>query len=503
MLPKGAPALALIFLLSACTAGNHNIDFASMSTSDFNGTWTGVVECVTDGKRFDRGIEVSVISGQSRLYNFGDTQTDVYGKIDGRGVVRWEGEYTVDGWTGQAIPWSAIGEWNREEFHFWSWREPRLCAGTLALDLNRVPGHKARALRYRSYDPGDYAALFSGNWQTKAHTNKARLYYGEKSGKRPLVVLIPGLEGPNGAAHFFQTMPRSIAQAGGATLYVLHKPSIGVPGRVIDTFMAIRKAVLDPRIDPERVYLVGVGGGGLQALHMAMKPIHEELNQRVFKVAGMVLAYPTCRTQFESADIVPIPTLMLTGALDTVAPPEHCDSFIREVHGEAFIKRIEFQNAGHDWLYGKAWKTETRNSPISCGREFVDRDGYWSTAENKISSQSQDYYRYTEKVRARCEKPVLTTFGRVESAYDTTVRYVLAMIKQREVNCVVDSLIGEANKQGRRNSENLRVTREMTAAGLEELLQNDSADSYDSPDILVQDIYRAMRKTELTPDCIF
>ncbi len=297
-------------------------------------------------------------------------------------------------------------------------------------DLENIPGLKARSLRTKTYDPEDYAPIYRKDWKINAHTVRAKLFYGGATDRQPLVVLMAGFKGPGGAANFFQTMPKLIAEAGGATLIVRHKLSIDIPGRVVDTFMAIQKAVENPVIDPERVYLVGLSSGGMQGLHMMIRPIHDALNPGAFKLAGMVLAYPSCRAQFEDTDVLPVPTLILTGARDKETPPDQCDDFIGEANGAAFMTHIQFPNAGHSWMFSKPVRTYTEGSWAPCGRLFVDKDGYWYSVNNTISSKDLGFYGYIEKTEATCKEQIQLTSGRVDEAYEQTVQHILEMIRK-------------------------------------------------------------------------
>jgi dienelactone hydrolase len=244
-------------------------------------------------------------------------------------------------------------------------------------------------------------------------------------------VLLHGFDGQGGATDFFRTIPTKIADAGGASLVITHKLSIDIPGRVVDTFMAINEAVKNPIVDANRVYIVGLSAGGMQASHMMIRPIHSELNTANFTLAGMVLAYPNCRGKFEQTDVLPIPTLLLTGAYDNDTPGDQCIDFIKEANGSAFMRHIQFPDAGHSWMFSKRARTSSDRSWSPCGRLHIDKEGYWHWYGSNKSTTSKDlgFYAWVEKTGDICAGNVVSKRGRVESAYQKTVEHILEMIR--------------------------------------------------------------------------
>jgi dienelactone hydrolase len=421
---------AFSFFLASCTSVGRDIDFDKLSTKDFDGAWQGTIVCKGTGGKLSRSLEVTIKDGQAKLSHLGNWGTHDISTITANGVVSWNGTY--DNHQGNKNkPWSARGYWDREVLYIRATRGPRRCNGPLRTGTENIPGLKSRTVRFTSYDPEDYAPIYRKDWKINEHKLRAKLFYKDSDSPLPLVVLLHGFGGQGGATHFFRTIPIKIAEAGGASLTITHKLSIDIPGRVVDTFMAINEAVKNPIVDPNRIYIVGLSAGGMQGLHMMIRPIHKELNTANFTLAGMVLAYPNCRAKFEETDVLPIPTLLLTGAHDNDTPGDQCIDFIKEADGYAFMKHIRFPDAGHSWMFSKRAQTSSGKSWSPCGRLHIDKEGYWHWygSNETTSSKELGFYGWLEKTDGICPGHVVSKRGRVNDAYDKTVEHILDMIR--------------------------------------------------------------------------
>lgn len=416
------------FLLASCAGVERNIDFSKISPEDYNGFWQGQTDCGSDAP-WHPNVEITIENGQAKLAHFGNWGNFEVSPVNEEGIIKWSGSY--DNRQGSINPWSATAYWDRDVIHFRGARGRKFCTATLGGDGDKIPGLKARALRYVNYDPGDYAPVFQNNWKTKPRKRRAKLFYKNSDSPMPLVVLLHGFSGQGGARHFFNTIPIKIAEEGGASLVIRHRLSTDIPGRVVDTFMAINEAVKNPFIDPDRIYVFGVSAGGMQGLHMMHRPIHDALNDGNFKLAGLVLAYPNCRGKFESPEILPIPTLILTGDQDRFTPGSQCTDHIDEVGGASFMRQIHFANAGHSWMFSKNASTDSYRSWAPCGRLHIDAEGYWHWFGDNQSTSSRDlgFYDWLDKTDGLCAGPTTSKSGRVDEAYDRTIEYILEMVR--------------------------------------------------------------------------
>lgn len=62
-------------------SGNSDFDYAAAKSSDFNGIWSGVVECSKSPDKYPQ-VKVEIRDGTGYLMNFGDKGSVVSGDLD-------------------------------------------------------------------------------------------------------------------------------------------------------------------------------------------------------------------------------------------------------------------------------------------------------------------------------------------------------------------------------------------------------------------------------------
>ncbi len=426
-------SIILAFVISACqTAVERQTSVQSRPISTYTGYWQGGITCKLSGyDDLPRHLEVEVKDGEAQLSHLGNWGTSATTTIDSQGVASWSGTY--DNHHGEKFKkYTVKGYWDGTNFHISARRGPWRCNGSITMDTDNIPGLSARPLRFKTFDPGDYGPVMSGSGQImKEHTLRGKLFYDQDTpDPKPLVVLMHGFGGIGGAKAFFVEMPKRIAEVGGATLVIRHKLSIDIPGRTVDTFKGIEAAVKKfDFIDPDRIYLVGLSAGGMSALNMAQHAIYDRLNEGSYSIAGMVLAYPSCRVKFVENDVLPIPVTILAGAKDKETPASDCASYIEEVGGQNFITLTLFPNAGHSWAFSHGLRTSQRKSWAGCGRLVVHPNGQWSNEAGTLHTKDMTFYEWIDRMQNTCRKEILHTYGRDQEAYDATIKAVLNMLR--------------------------------------------------------------------------
>jgi dienelactone hydrolase len=98
-----------------------------------------------------------------------------------------------------------------------------------------------------------------------------------------------------------------------------------------DAYGALNRLSGDPRIDPERIGLVGFSKGGIAALYSAFATSRRTLAAADYGFAAHVAYYPWCGVEFYDLETTGAPVLIEAGAEDKVAPPELCRDLAEKI----------------------------------------------------------------------------------------------------------------------------------------------------------------------------
>ncbi|MBB5425932.1 dienelactone hydrolase [Paraburkholderia sp. JPY158] len=131
----------------------------------------------------------------------------------------------------------------------------------------------------------------------------------------------------------------------------------GQLGRLVqleDAYRALDLLQKHPRIDPERVILMGESRGGQPALYADLKrfqQLHGSSSGKGF--VGYIAFYPNCNTTYRADDdFDDKPVLVFHGTADDYAPVASCRAYVERLRAKGKdIKFIEYSGAQHmfDW----------------------------------------------------------------------------------------------------------------------------------------------------------
>lgn len=111
--------------------------------------------------------------------------------------------------------------------------------------------------------------------------------------------------------------------------------------RIADAYGALRILATHPRIDPERIILMGFSHGGIVTLAAATRWARERFappGAPAFR--GFIAFYPFCNVEVPGMTALAGPLRVHSGALDDWTPASHCVSLVRgmrEAGGDAEI----------------------------------------------------------------------------------------------------------------------------------------------------------------------
>jgi dienelactone hydrolase len=115
-----------------------------------------------------------------------------------------------------------------------------------------------------------------------------------------------------------------------------------------DAYAALRLLLTHPRIDPDRIVLMGFSRGGTVSLVAALEPMRRRALPDGARFAAHVALYPGCTTRYLAGETSGAPVLMLLGGADDQAPPGPCRRWAEwfRTKGTA-VHLVEYPNARH------------------------------------------------------------------------------------------------------------------------------------------------------------
>lgn len=125
---------------------------------------------------------------------------------------------------------------------------------------------------------------------------------------------------------------------------------LGRLAMIVDAYRALEKLEKHPRIDPEKIALMGFSRGGQASLYAALKRFHRmhgPASGREF--AGYLVFYGNCGTIFRADDEVsPKPIRLFHGAADNYVPVGPCRDYVQRLKSKgADVLLTEYAGAHH------------------------------------------------------------------------------------------------------------------------------------------------------------
>ena len=149
--------------------------------------------------------------------------------------------------------------------------------------------------------------FLTGDAEAKATTCRASCGSPAATGRLPVVVLMHGSGGmgPNiemWAREFNAIGIATFAIDGftgrGLTQTSTNQALLGRLNFILDIYRGLDVLAKHPRVDPQRIVLMGFSRGGQAALYASLKRFHQLWNKSGVEFAGYIPFYPDCATSF-------------------------------------------------------------------------------------------------------------------------------------------------------------------------------------------------------------
>jgi dienelactone hydrolase len=192
----------------------------------------------------------------------------------------------------------------------------------------------------------------------KPTTLGGELSIAQGTGRLPVVILMHGSGGAGGNIGYWQRQLHGI----GISTFVIdgltgrgfagvgaNQASLGRLNFTLDMYRALGVLAKHPRVDPERIALMGFSRGGQGVLYASVQRFHRLWNESGVEPAAYVAFYPDCATTYrDDTALVPKPVRIFHGTPDSYNPIRTCKAFLARLkEAKADVELTEYPKAEH------------------------------------------------------------------------------------------------------------------------------------------------------------
>jgi dienelactone hydrolase len=244
-----------------------------------------------------------------------------------------------------------------------------LCAGILpaAMEANAQSIPKDVASRVEIYAIPSLTIsdqqFLNGDANGKAVTVAGELRIAQGAGRLPVVVL---MHGSSGVGATMDPWVRSINAIGISTFVIdgfsgrgltAVGPNQGLLGRlnfILDIYRSLDILAKHPRVDPERIVLMGFSRGGQAALYASLDRFHKLWNKSGAQFAAYIPFYPDCSTTYATdTEVAARPIRIFHGTPDDYNPVASCKAYLgRLQEARRDVALTEYPDSAHGFDSG-------------------------------------------------------------------------------------------------------------------------------------------------------
>jgi dienelactone hydrolase len=205
--------------------------------------------------------------------------------------------------------------------------------------------------------------FLAGDTNGKAVTVAGEFRVAQGTGRLPVVVLMHGSSGVGAATeawvHSFNAMGISTFVIDGFTgrgLTVVG-PNQALLGRlnlILDIYRSLDILAKHPRVDPERIVLMGFSRGGQAALYASLDRFNKTWNKSGAQFAGYIPFYPDCSTSYVTdTEVAARPIRIFHGTPDDYNPVASCKAYVARLQeAKRDVALTEYPDSAHGFDAG-------------------------------------------------------------------------------------------------------------------------------------------------------
>lgn len=245
--------------------------------------------------------------------------------------------------------------------------------------------------------------FLTGDANGKPVTVAGELRIAQGNGRLPVVVLMHGSSGVNGTTeawvHTFNAMGISTFVIDGFTgrgLTVVG-PNQALLGRlnlILDIYRSLDILAKHPRVDPDRIVLMGFSRGGQAALYASLNRFNTLWNKSGAQFAAYIPFYPDCGTSYATdANVAARPIRIFHGTPDDYNPVASCKAYVqRLVDAKRDVVLTEYPDSQHAFDAGLLGTTAiTVSVNAQTVRDCRIREGEGGVLMNAATQQPFTY----------------------------------------------------------------------------------------------------------------
>jgi dienelactone hydrolase len=200
--------------------------------------------------------------------------------------------------------------------------------------------------------------FLSGDANGKPVTMTGEFRIAQGSGRLPVVIL---MHGSGGIGANIEPWTRTFNAMGvstfaidgftgrGLTAVSTDQASLGRLNFILDIYRALELLAKHPRVDPDRIVLMGFSRGGQAALYASLTRFNKLWNKSGVQFAAYIPFYPDCATSYAGeTDVAERPIRIFHGMPDDYNPVASCKPYIQRLRETGRdVALTEYPDAQH------------------------------------------------------------------------------------------------------------------------------------------------------------
>src|ERR1700754_3315497 len=231
--------------------------------------------------------------------------------------------------------------------------------------------------------------FLTGDANGKEVTVAGEFRIAQGSGKLPVVVLMHGSSGVGAGMdpwvrHFnamgISTFVIDGFSGRGLTAVGPNQALLGRLNFIIDIYRSLEILAKHPRVDPDRIALMGFSRGGQAALYASLERFQKLWNKSGAQFAAYIPFYPDCATSYATdTDVAARPIRIFHGTPDDYNPVASCKAFVQRLQeARRDVVLTEYADSQHGFdsgLIGMSNVTVSANSQTVRNCRIMEGDG--------------------------------------------------------------------------------------------------------------------------------